>query len=330
MSIYTKKGDKGETGLLGGSRISKASLRVSCYGTLDEANAAIGVAYSLIKDTYLKEILRSIQKHLFVLGAELASDEKSIHELKEKVEKQDIDRLEEIIDQIEKKLGPITEFIIPGNTTASAQLHFSRSVIRRAERHIVDLNKESIVRPELIKYVNRLSDTLFMIARAESHLDFVGKIKEKVMEKMTASKQPFHALTLDFSIKMAIAAEQKAHEIGVPIVFSVVDGGGNLVLLHRMQGALLGSLDISQNKAYTSVALKMTTDKVASLIQPGAELYGLQGTNKNRIVPFGGGFPLKLGDEVVGGIGVSGGSVEEDMMIAQEALHVFNQRGDLS
>ncbi|ALF10864.1 cob(I)yrinic acid a,c-diamide adenosyltransferase [Parageobacillus thermoglucosidasius] len=329
MAIYTKKGDKGETGLLGGSRISKDSLQVACYGTLDEANAALGVAYSQIENKEIKSIIRDIQKQLFVVGAELASDEKGYSLLKEKVSGKDVTTLEDIIDHYEKKLGPIHEFIIPGETTASSHLHLARAIIRRAERLIVNLSKTSNVRLEIIQFMNRLSDALFMLARAEVYYSMVEGIKEKVIEKIRTGKTS-HELTLEMALKMANVAERKAAEIGVPIVFTAVDASGNIVLLHRMKGALLASLDLSPNKAYTAVALKMATHELAPLIQPGRELYGIQVSNQNKIVTFGGGYPLKINDEIIGGIGVSGGSVEEDMEIAQAVLTLFEEeRGGL-
>ncbi len=136
-------------------------------------------------------------------------------------------------------------------------------------------------------------------------------------------KEERYVLSLELARKMAEAVEKKSKEIGVPMIFSVVDEGGNLLLLNRMEDAILVSIDISINKAYTAVFLKLPTDQLASLTQPGASLYGLQNTNNNRMVVFGGGYPLKVGDKIIGAIGVSGGSVEEDMLVAQEALKVF-------
>lgn len=330
MAIYTKKGDKGETGLLGGSRISKDSLKVSSYGTLDEANAALGIAYSQIDNSEIKNIIKEIQKRLFVVGAELASDEKGKNLLQDKVSERDIAGLEGIIDQFEQKLGPLHEFIIPGETTASANLHLSRAIVRRAERLIVELANNSAVRNEVMQYVNRLSDVLFMLARAAAHYSLVEDIKSKVMEKLATQKEKTASLTLELAFKMAQAAERKAVEMGVPIVFSVVDTAGNIILLHRMEGSLLASLELSPNKAYTAVALKMATHELVPAIQPGAELYGIQLSNQNKIVTFGGGYPLKINQHIIGGIGVSGGTVIEDMLIATEALQLFDkERGTL-
>lgn len=326
MGVYTKTGDKGETGLLGGSRIAKDSLKVSCYGTLDEANAVLGSAFSLVKDQELRAIIHHIQKKLFVVGAELASDENGKDMLQNKVCLTDIEGLEKTIDSIENKLGPIHEFIIPGQTTASALLHQARSIIRRAERLIVKLSQETDVRVELLKYVNRLSDTIFMLARAEVQSSFIHDVKEKVIAKLQPVTDHDFILDLSLAKRLAEVAEKKALEIQVPIVFSVVDKGGHPILLHRMEGSLLGSIDISLNKAFTSVAFKMSTDQVSEVTQPGKELYGLQLTNQQKVVPFGGGYPLLKEGTVLGGIGVSGGSVEEDMIIAQAALAVLQEK----
>ncbi|QNO13999.1 cob(I)yrinic acid a,c-diamide adenosyltransferase [Alkalicella caledoniensis] len=322
MAIYTKKGDRGETGLLGGSRTGKDTLRVSCYGTLDEANAAIGVAYSIIKNKEIQDILRIIQKKLFVLGAQLASDDKGKEYIKEPIRQKDIDMLENIIDQYEKKLGPLTEFVIPGGTPASASIHLARTIIRRGERLVVELSRGENIPKEIVQYINRLSDALFMLAREEEQWALVQTVKEKVLKRL-GHQVVDNNLSLDLAKKMAEAVEVKASEMGVPVVFAVVDDGGNPLLLHRMKDALLASLDIAPNKAYTSVALKLPTHEVAPLVKPGESLYGLQWTNQNKLVTFGGGYPLKLNNEIIGGIGISGGSVEEDMKIANHALRVF-------
>ncbi|SCX75009.1 cob(I)yrinic acid a,c-diamide adenosyltransferase [Alkaliphilus peptidifermentans] len=323
MAIYTKKGDKGETGLLGGSRVGKDDLRVSCYGTLDEANAAIGVAYSLTDNEAILEYLRMIQKKLFNVAAELACDEAGQGYLNDTVGQTDIEALESIIDKYEKQLGPLKEFVIPGGTVASSAIHLARTIIRRSERLIVELSRGSNVPQELVQYINRLSDALFMIARAEEQTILINKVKCKVLERLGYSES-LKNVSLDLAKRMAEAAEVKAISIGVPIVFSVVDAGGNMVLLHRMNGALLASIDIAKNKAYTAAALKLPTHEVSNLVQPGAQLYGLQYTNEGKIITFGGGYPLKLHDEIIGGIGISGGTVEEDMKIANHALRVFD------
>lgn len=132
-------------------------------------------------------------------------------------------------------------------------------------------------------------------------------------------------LNLQLAKKIAEFAEKKANEINVPMVISIVDNGGNLILVHRMEDSLLASIDISLNKAYTAVSLKMPTDNLKDLAKPGDSLYGIQNTNNNRIVIFGGGIPFIYKGKVVGAIGVSGGSVEEDMCVANYAIEEINK-----
>lgn len=131
-------------------------------------------------------------------------------------------------------------------------------------------------------------------------------------------------VTLDVAKEIIAAAEEKAAEIDVPMCIAVMDDGANLVGFHRMDDALLASVSISQDKAYSSVTLKMDTKTIHDVSQPGESLYGLGNTNDGRIITFGGGFPLEDGDgNVVGAVGVSGGSAEEDMEVAQAGVEAF-------
>jgi len=328
LSIYTRTGDKGKTRLFGGSKIDKDSLRVDCYGTIDESNSIIGVAYSTISSEDIKKELKNIQKRLFVLGAQIASDDNGKEKLDDKISQADVDCLEGIIDRYEALVGHKTSFIIPGKNISSSILHVARTVVRRAERLMVALNKEVDIDEAQIKYLNRLSDVLFILARAEERYLFIQEVKVKVLEKLGhTTKKPI--LNLEVAKKIAAAAESKGKEIGVPIVVSVLDQGGNLILLHRMEDSLLASIDISINKAYTALALKMPTDKVANIVKEDSELYGIQWTNKGKIVPFGGGYPLEIDGKVVGALGVSGGTVEEDTKVSLYALKTFGMEGDI-
>lgn len=133
-------------------------------------------------------------------------------------------------------------------------------------------------------------------------------------------------VTLDVAKEIIAAAEEEAAAIDVPMCIAVMDEGANLVGFHRMDGALLGSVDIAQNKAYSSASLKLDTETIHEESQPGESLYGIGNTNGGRIVTFGGGFPLEdEGGTVVGGVGVSGGSVDEDMEVAQAGVERFEK-----
>ena len=130
-------------------------------------------------------------------------------------------------------------------------------------------------------------------------------------------------IKLELALEMINAAKEKAREIGVPMVIAVTDAGGNLVALQRMDKALLVSLDVAVNKAYTATAVKISTEDLAGLTQPGQPLFGLHMADGGRIVIFGGGIPLKYDGEVIGGLGVSGGSVEEDVSVAKAGVERF-------
>ncbi|MCF3942104.1 GlcG/HbpS family heme-binding protein [Oceanobacillus alkalisoli] len=130
-------------------------------------------------------------------------------------------------------------------------------------------------------------------------------------------------MNLELAKQLIEGAEKKAAELGIQMVISVVDEGGNLIAVHRMDDAWLASVDIAQNKAWTSVALKMPTADLAEATVPHAELYGLNTTNNGRLVLFGGGIPLVENDEVIGAVGASGSAVEHDIQVAQAAVDVF-------
>jgi ATP:cob(I)alamin adenosyltransferase len=336
-NVYTRTGDKGTTGLFGSSRASKNDVRVEAYGTIDEAMSSIGYAYSIMDDEPVREILHNVEQRLFMLGAELASDEKGLSMLQDKISVMDIEDLEAACNEYLEIVGKQKEFVLPGKNPTSAALHIARTVVRRAERQIVTCNLDYGVRPEVLKYVNRLSDALFIFARYEAQKEVMKEITRRVIEKLEAldititdeekaaeiPAVPNEDAYLELAKKMAVAAEAKAVELGIPVVFSLVDGGGNLLYFERMKGALLASIDISMNKAYTANSLKLPTHVVADLVKEDGPLYGLQWTNNSRLVVFGGGFPITCGGEVCGGIGVSGGTVEQDMEIAQAALAVM-------
>lgn len=146
-----------------------------------------------------------------------------------------------------------------------------------------------------------------------------SKILEIVKRQIEFNEIPC-IFTLEKALEIAEKAKNKAKEINVPIVFCAVDTGGNLILLERMEGSLLGSINIAVNKAYTANAFKMPTHELAELSQPGNALYGIQNTCDGKVVVFGGGYPVYLKGNVVGAIGVSGGSLQEDMAVAEYSL----------
>lgn len=172
MKIYTKKGDTGETSLYGGGKISKAKIRVDAFGSIDELNATLGVILSEnFSKTFQNQLLK-IQNQLFVLGAELAMPTEKLilrngkNRLENWIEEKDILEIENWIDEQQANLPALTHFILPGGGRASAQAHVARTVCRRAERVVVSLDEHEKLRPEIIQYLNRLSDYFFTLARS--------------------------------------------------------------------------------------------------------------------------------------------------------------------
>ena len=162
--IYTKTGDDGTTGLIGGVRIKKSNPRITAYGSVDELNASLGVVLSykkLSKD--IRDLLVKIQNDLFVVGADLANP--NLENKSMRVTSEMVSFLEKQIDRIEEKLSPITYFILPGGDTLASYLHLSRTICRRAETNIVGLAESESVNSECVVYMNRLSDLLFVVAR---------------------------------------------------------------------------------------------------------------------------------------------------------------------
>ncbi|WP_297195934.1 cob(I)yrinic acid a,c-diamide adenosyltransferase [uncultured Flavonifractor sp.] len=324
-NLYTKTGDKGQTSLVGGARVSKDSPRVECYGTIDEANSMLGLAYAQTDRAYIRTTLHTIQGRLFSLGAELASDEKGLEKLKGTISEEDVAFLEGVVDTCTQTTGKQTHFVIPGVDPCSAALHVARTIVRRAERHIVTLSQQAPVRQVVSRYVNRLSDAIYALARLQEDLVEEDRLREKVTavvrEKLAQEQtDQMPAFCLENLHRMARRAEEKAKQLGVPVVFAAVDQGGNLVLLQRMEGALLASIEIAAGKAYTASALKMATHELGQAAGQNGPLYGIETAIPGKIVLFGGGFPYLVNGEVVGGIGVSGGTVEQDMEIARWAM----------
>ena len=168
--IYTRKGDDGSTGLFDGTRVPKDHPRCAAYGDVDELNAAIGVARAFVEEKEIDAALLEIQKDLLAVGAQLADPKYGERKTKEKtvLTQEKIDAFERVMDRWDAELPPLKGFILRCGTKGAAFLHFACAVCRRAERRIVALARETAIPPLVVKYVNRLSDLLFVLARAEN------------------------------------------------------------------------------------------------------------------------------------------------------------------
>tara|TARA_B100000575_G_scaffold61173_1_gene46569 strand:- start:5483 stop:6019 length:537 start_codon:yes stop_codon:yes gene_type:complete len=175
MKIYTKKGDSGHTSLIDGQIVNKHNLSVDAYGTVDELNSFLGLLKDYIKDETIKDILNNIQPKLFSIGSILASGKNQNMLEKVKIEKKDVKYIEFHIDSMNNELPELKNFIIPGGHKISSYSHVCRSICRRAERRISELNNEQSVDPNILSYINRLSDFFFVLSR---YLMYSDKIEE--------------------------------------------------------------------------------------------------------------------------------------------------------
>jgi cob(I)alamin adenosyltransferase len=173
VKVYTRGGDQGDTSLFGGGRVRKDDLRVEAYGAVDEMNAILGIALTEIADEDLRTLLETVQRALFDLGGELATPDVESREARGKsiprISDADVETLEREIDRLDTELEPLRAFVLPGGARGAALLHHARTVCRRAERRVVRLASGEKIAPVLVRYLNRLSDTLFVVARVVNH-----------------------------------------------------------------------------------------------------------------------------------------------------------------
>ena len=183
MKIYTKKGDLGRTSLFGGLSVEKFDDRVDSYGEIDELMSSLGVASSFSEDSELVSLIESIQTELFFMSSELATPSGQTNK-SQRIESTHVHRLEKEIDRCDKELPALRSFILPGGTQSSAMLHLTRSICRRAERRIVFLATKEKIRPEVLQYINRLSDLLFNLGRQANFRANRSEIKLSELNKV--------------------------------------------------------------------------------------------------------------------------------------------------
>lgn len=334
-AVYTRTGDKGTTALFGGSRVPKQSIRVSAYGSVDEANAFIGAAKCQMEDDELRDFVHKVGHRLFVLGSELASDVKGRARLIGLVNDSDITEMEALIDKCMAFCGPQRAFIVPGTEPISASLHIARTAVRRAERMVLTLGETEDVRPEAIKYLNRLSDALYAIARVYEVRHDLAKIEGEVRAKVAgttstdeekkASMSANHVVDLDLA-RCRLAADtatRLARARGVAITFAAVDPSGVLLFLQRDDDARFVSVQIAQDKAYTAASMRMPSADLGPYLADGGDFQGLHTSHDGRITAIGGGVPVFLDGRFVGGIAVSGGAREDDIELVAKALEAI-------
>ena len=311
--IYTGGGDRGTTRLWDGSKVSKRDVRIELNGTLDEANSVLGIAKSGSPAEPLGAEMEFAQRELMALMAYVARGTRDVPPPDPRV-------LETRIDALQAQWPSQGQFVLPGGSLAGSAVHQARSVVRRAERMASELLEKGLMAEEAYVYMNRLSDFLYALALACDGEAFVARVTGLVLAAEKDKGQG--GMTLERAKRLLAEAEGEADRVGVPMVVAAVDAGGDLVALHRMDGALPVSIDLAPKKARTAARLRLATEELSRLVQPGAPLYGL--ASDPGLCCFGGGVPLTEEGKTVGAVGVSGGSVEEDQIVAGKSRDVWN------
>lgn len=312
MKIYTKSGDNGRSSTLNRTSLPKNSEIFQLLGNLDELSSVLGLAKQVSNEGTV-DIIEQLQKDIISLSGELAGAKKF-------ADADTIAKLESSIDSVTSVVDLDEGFTLSGKTTSGAVLDVARTIARKAERSAVAAQTKGGITKYTLAYLNRLSDLLFVLARLEDKLD--GKVTAK--KSYTPVTAKLDGL-LEKGIILCSKVREYARQRGVKAVVAVSDASGNLVSFEREDDAIIASIDIAINKAFTSASLKMSTKEVANLAKPDGPLYGIQHTNSGKIVIFGGGVPLMKNGEIVGALGVSGGSAEDDTAIAEYGAMIFEK-----
>ncbi|MCD8154945.1 MAG: cob(I)yrinic acid a,c-diamide adenosyltransferase [Clostridiales bacterium] len=327
MNIYTKGGDRGTTSLIRSKNVPKSDDRISLVGTIDELTSHIGLVKSMEDDGDTVRMLEKIQSTLITVMAGVADP----YNREYKITDDKTELLEEEIDRMEGLFDRPKEFILPGGCRLSAEIDVARTVARRAERALSAVSVKFGADNGTKKYMNRLADYLYVLAR---YTDFTGgssemeakenqDVSEAVVQQVLNRMGVKEKITLSQAKRLIEEIEKEAMRRGKNAVIAVCGPDGNPIAVHVMDGAFLVSFNVAVKKAYTAVAVKMSTQELSALAQPGGTFYGLDKLEGGNIIIFGGGVPIKLGDTIIGGLGVSGGTGEEDHSLAAYGLSVL-------
>lgn len=338
MNIYTKNGDKGTTSLIHTKNISKSDDRINLVGTIDELTSNLGLVKTMLRENPVVDqklqavqVIEEVQKKLILVMAGVADPYKKEYRIDQTL----TEKLEAQIDRIEGAFDRPKEFILPGKTKLSAQIDIARTVARRAERTLAQVSVKFGADNGAKGLMNRLADYLYVLARyvdanvqtvENAQTEGVGSNMAKTEESQVSDAVVQAVLnrigmqgkiTLDQAKHLIELIEEEAKRRNMQAVIAVCGPDGNPIAVHVMDGAFLVSFDVAVKKAYTSVAVKMSTKELNALAQPGGTFYGLDKMEGGNIIIFGGGIPLKAGETIIGGLGVSGGTGEQDHSLAE-------------
>lgn len=345
MSIYIANGDKGTTNLVHTKNVSKSDDRIQLVGTIDELSSHLGLIKTMMSEADDIRFIENIQRTLNAVCSGVADP----FNREFRTEDDRTGQLEEEISRLEGLFHcPEEENILPGSSRLSAELDIARAVARRAERDLAAVSVKFGADNGAKKYMNRLSDYLYVMARYMETTEQPVQKKEEITpfggkeaEPVAAVQTPMTdeaviqevlkrmgiqgRITLDGAKRLIDKIEQEAKRRGKNAVIAVCGPDGNPIAVHVMDGAFLVSFDVATKKAYTAVAVRMSTKELAVLAQPGGTFFGVDKMDNGKIVIFGGGVPLKVGDTIIGGLGISGGTGEEDHSLAEYGMSILNE-----
>lgn len=336
--ITTKNGDGGMTELVGKKNVPKSDLRIQLLGDLDELTSYVGLVKSKINEEIIVAALEQVQHNLHVVMAGVAEPNTMKHRLSEN----QLQYLEEEMARVSELVKLPEGFVLSGKNTLSAELDVTRAVARRAERSLSSVTVKFGTDRIAKKYLNRLSDYFYLLARyAEitnlekapsaslvqpaATIDVNKAVVNEVMKRLSEQVTLPSKLNLDTAKALIDQVEAYAKEQNLNAVIAVCGADGNPIAVHVMDNAFLVSFDVAIKKAYTSASVKMSTMELSKLIQPGATFQGLDKLQGDKMVFFGGGVPLMRNGMMLGALGVSGGTGEEDDAVAQYGVKVFEK-----
>jgi cob(I)alamin adenosyltransferase len=286
------------TSLLQGERVPKHHPIIETVGTLDELTSQIGKVRNLLENENLVAQFILIQQKLIGLMADLVDTAKN-----SRVTEEDVSVLEQLIDFYEAKCEPFKTFILPGQTLLSAEIHIIRTLVRRAERSLSLCETTTIF---VRQYVNRLADYFYIVAR---YIDSCLKEKNNLLSLTDT-------LDLETANQIIEIVKQKAKSMGLQVVIAIFNKEGRPISVQAMDNAFIISFDLAQKKAFTAAALQMSTEALGELVAKGADFDGLENMLEDKIVTLAGGCPIIKNHQMLGAIGVSGGSASQDAALS--------------
>ncbi|WP_336153884.1 GlcG/HbpS family heme-binding protein [Fusobacterium polymorphum] len=282
-----------------------ASLEKSIFNHIDEAINLIKKLDKFIDNQDFSNILKELSKKFLLI-----KDKKNVSfETK---------NIENCILKYSNTLSLNDEYKIPEENEEVLIAYLLYIIIKKIQRRFTMLSKNREIKLELMNYINKSRDFSHIVYKSLQEKVMIKYVVELISEKLSSTE---NNLSLEKARKIIRAGEKKAKEMNLSAVFAVVNSEGNLIIEERMDNAILVSIDVAYKKAYTAAALKLNTEDLTALVQPGAMFYGLQSDPK--YIVFGGGMLLKVDGKIVGAVGVSGGSAQEDMEIARACVKAF-------